>query len=246
MSAQHKRNVEPHSRRMDKHYTYLVIDAATIFFPLLLSFDKKVGFYKLWQHLWKGMLLTGAFFIVWDVMFTRNGVWSFNDDYIMGFKIAGLPIEELLFFVVVPYACAFIYECLLCYFPFRQKPDKGWRIMLVLEFILLIAGAAFYEKAYTFYTFIFCVLAIFMLYLFRNKNSFRADVFLLGYLISIVPFFIVNGLLTAIPVVIYNNAENLGIRLYTIPFEDVFYGMLLMLGNIGIMEWRRMNVKGKM
>ena len=78
-----------------------------------------------------------------------------------------------------------------------------------------------------------------MLYLFRRKNSFRADAFLVSYLISLIPFFAVNGLLTSIPVVIYNDAENLGVRLGTIPFEDVFYGMLLMLGNIGIMEWSR-------
>lgn len=85
-----------------------------------------------------------------------------------------------------------------------------------------------------------------MLYLLRNKiNSFRADVFLLAYLVSIVPFFVVNGLLTAIPVVIYNDTENLGLRLYTIPFEDIFYGMLLVLGNIGIMEWSRSNINVK-
>ncbi len=231
---------------MDKYYTYLLIDAATILFPLLLSFDKKVAFYKLWRHLWKGMLLTGTFFIVWDILFTRNGVWRFNDDYITGVKIAGLPLEEWLFFVTVPYACTFIYECLLCYFPFRRKPDKGWNVMLFLVAGLLIAGLMFSERAYTFYTFVFCGITIFMLYLLRNKiNSFRADVFLLAYLVSIVPFFVVNGLLTAIPVVIYNDTENLGLRLYTIPFEDIFYGMLLVLGNIGIMEWSRSNINVK-
>ncbi len=46
----------------------------------------------------------------------------------------------------------------------------------------------------------------------------------------------VNGLLTYLPVVEYNQAEIIGIKIYTIPFEDVFYGMLLVLLNILLFE----------
>ena len=61
------------------------------------------------------------------------------------------------------------------------------------------------------------------------------------YLWHLIPFFIVNGILTGTgidgEVVWYNNAENLGIRLGTIPIEDSLYSLSLMLMNISIFEW---------
>ena len=102
---------------------------------------------------------------------------------------------------------------------------------------LLITGFIYLDKYYTSLTFIFTGVFILLLYLFRKYfKSFDAISFLVSYAICLIPFLIVNGFLTAIPVVVYNNAENLGIRIYTIPFEDAFYGMLLLLMNIVIYE----------
>lgn len=225
---------------MHDHYTYWLINIATIIFPFLLSFDRKVAFYKSWRQLWPGLLITGLFFIGWDILFTAKGVWSFSNRYITGVKLLGLPAEEWFFFLAIPYACVFIYDCLLAYFPFRKKHDWGWPFFVVPGIVLTGAGLVFYNRAYTCSSFILCGMALLAVYLLRRKmKRFRADAFLVMYFVSLVPFFIVNGFLTALPVVIYNDAENLGIRLYTIPFEDSFYGLLLMLGNVGIMEWLR-------
>jgi lycopene cyclase domain-containing protein len=60
------------------------------------------------------------------------------------------------------------------------------------------------------------------------------------YPILLIPFFIVNGILTGSglpqPIVWYNNAENIGIRLWTIPVEDIFYGFELMFINVYLYE----------
>lgn len=60
------------------------------------------------------------------------------------------------------------------------------------------------------------------------------------YIILLVPFVMVNGILTgswiASPIVSYNPAENMNIRLLTIPVEDIFYGFEMILLNIYFMK----------
>lgn len=220
----------------DKHYTYLLLNLGSIIFPFLLSFDKKVAFYKKWPQLLWGIGLTGAFFIVWDVLKTHYGIWSFNPEYIVGIYIINLPVEEWLFFITVPYACVFIYACLNAYLPdYLSKPSKYIAPTLIVT--LLILAAVNYTRTYTVVTFMFTAifLGIYMAF-FKNRLGGR---FWMAYLVHLVPFFIINGFLTSLPVVIYNDAENLGIRVGTVPIEDTIYSMLLLLMNIGIMEWRQ-------
>jgi lycopene cyclase domain-containing protein len=60
------------------------------------------------------------------------------------------------------------------------------------------------------------------------------------YLVLLIPFFIVNGILTGTglpaPVVMYNDEENLAIRLLTIPVEDIVYGFELFLVTVIFFE----------
>ena len=182
------------------------------------------------------MIIPAVFYIVWDILFTKEGVWSFNENYITGIKIYNLPIEEVLFFFVVPYCCVFIYECVRCYFPKLQTTTTSKRIFILMSVLLLLIAALNQNKSYTFVTFILTATFLFT-YVFKKRyHSFNISAFLVSYLIILIPFLIINGLLTAIPVVLYNNQENLGIRLYTIPVEDIFYGMLLVMMNVAGLE----------
>ena len=84
---------------------------------LVLSFDRKVAFYKSIRFLLPAIVVVAIPFLIWDQIFTDRGVWGFNEDYLQGSYIGKLPIEEILFFFFIPYCCLFIYEVLIAYFP---------------------------------------------------------------------------------------------------------------------------------
>lgn len=219
---------------MDTHYTYLILNLACIFFPFILSFDKKIAYYKLWKPLFIGIFISAAFFIIWDILFTKLGVWSFNPTYIIGIYIFNLPIEEILFFITVPYACIFIFEVVNGYTK-RDVIGCGKPYSVVISVICLVLIILFHDKTYTLVNASIClIMLLYAAFIYKSQNLGR---FFLAYFISLIPFLICNGLLTALPVVIYNNHENMNLRLFTIPLEDTLYGLSLMLIPILIMDY---------
>ena len=81
---------------------YFYVLLGSIVFPFLLSFDKKISFYKKWKFLFPAIFLVAIVFIAWDVYFVKNGVWGFNKAYLSGLYVFNLPIEEVLFFIIIP------------------------------------------------------------------------------------------------------------------------------------------------
>ncbi|HUH32752.1 MAG TPA: lycopene cyclase domain-containing protein, partial [Daejeonella sp.] len=183
---------------------YLLINFLTILFPVLLSFDKRVQFHKQWKFIFPALIISGLVFLVWDYIFTVANVWSFNDGYVMGVYFLKLPIEEILFFFTVPFACIFIYECLNYY----VKKDVLKRFATLISVIILCFSALmlvlFHDRVYTLVT--FSLLGVLVLYAAFFKRKTWLSRFYLAYLVSLIPFFIVNGILTSIPIVMYNNA----------------------------------------
>ena len=184
-------------------------------------------------------MLTMGVFIPWDVIFTINGVWGFNSDYFLGFEIFSLPLEEWLFFICIPFACVFTHYALLLYFPnlkLNKVATKAISISLVL--ILFILALANYDKWYTLVNF---SLAIPLTWLVYKYNPQLLQHFFLTFLVMLIPFFIVNGVLTGSwidnQVVWYNDAENLGILMGTIPVEDSIYAYSMILMNLFFFEY---------
>lgn len=222
---------------MESRYLYFAILGGSLLVPFLLSFDRKVQYYRRWKYLFPAMIPPALFYIAWDMYFTDLKVWDFNPRYISGYHIGNLPVEEVLFFFVVPYCCMFIYECIRVYFRNLKQQERDDRILKVASLIMILLGIIFYDRMYTSWTLVLCGLFIRIIYFFRQYfRHFDATLFIISYSVILVPFLVVNGLLTSMPVVRYNNEENLGIRILHIPVEDVFYGMLLILMNVVIYE----------
>lgn len=218
-------------------YTYLLLNLGTILFPVLFSFEKQIRFFRFWPAVIPGILITGSFFLVWDYLFTLDGVWGFNPVYLTKLYLGPLPVEELLFFITVPFACLFIYELVKFYLP-NLTINKQSRIgFTVLGIGLLLAGLLNTDKAYTFIKLSLAGGGLLFVSLMLKPKWLGH--FLVMFLVHLIPFFIVNGILTSLPVVWYNDSENLGIRMGTIPVEDTFYSLLLLLMNVAFFEYFR-------
>jgi len=208
-----------------------------VFVPVFfLSFDKKVAFYKKWKSLFPAIAIVGLIFIIWDVIFTSGNVWGFNESYISGLNVFGLPIEECMFFITVPFACFFIYECLNAYFP--SDPFNKWDSLISIGsgVLLLGLGLYFWNQVYSSLTFIATGLALLLHYYFV-PNNYRTK-FYRAYLLIWLPFLLVDGALTGsfteAPVVLYNPEEFIGLRIFSVPIEDAIYNILMLLAVFSI------------
>ncbi len=215
---------------MEKYY-YALLLAGSIAIPLIRSFESRIRFRSRWPALFAGIFVMMAVFIPWDIIFTARGVWSFNHDYVIGWYIFGLPVEEWLFFVVISYCIVFTYEVLKYFFPKLVFPKTAFYLTILLGVLFLLLALLNTHRIYTFVVMLLTgFLALWQVFI-RSDKTWLSH-FYITYLIILIPFLIINGALTGMftemPVVSYNNMENLAIRIFTIPVEDAVYLMGMM------------------
>lgn len=217
-------------------YTYFWVDFLCILFPFVFSLTKKFDFHKDWKYYFPANLIIAFIFIIWDIYKTKVGVWWFDQKYTLGINLYNLPLEEVFFFICIPYACIFTYYCFKKYIPLNIYIIKLSNYALWIPFIII--AAIFYNRLYPFVT--FTLLGVSWILVKKIKPTFYPYFFIV-YLIMFFPFFLSNGILTGgfinRSIVNYNPEEIIGFRLYTIPFEDYFYGMLLILWTIWLYEY---------
>lgn len=219
-------------------YVYIGVILFALSYPLAQSFEHRIKYATKWYALFPAIIITAVVFIVWDYWFTQIGVWEFNPRYVLGIFFLDLPLEEWLFFLIVPFASVFIYEVLIYFFPKDRFQTFGKPFVYVMVPFLIGMGLLHLDKWYTSVNMFFGAAVLLVHFLVFNDRYLGR--FLFAYLVHLIPFMLCNGILTGglteEPVVIYNNSENLGIRIWTVPIEDSIYAMSLLLLNVSIYE----------
>lgn len=211
---------------MLQSYTYILINFFTIIICFIASFDKRLQFNKQFGAFIIAACIVAIPFIAWDIWFTAKGVWWFNTDYTLGVILAGLPIEEWLFFFCIPFSCVFTYYCFERFFKWSWAASLNNIIVFVSIIVCGVVALSFKDKMYTLVTASVTIITLVYLHFIARKDWIgRASI---TFFILMTGFFPVNGILTGTgldaPIVNYNPDSFMGIRMLTIPIEDAVYG----------------------
>lgn len=215
-------------------YTYLLVNFLSIIICFIFSYHHKIQFNLYFKPFIISAIIVAIPFIIGDAIFTKMGVWWFNYDYVLGFKIYNLPIEEILFFLCIPFACIYTYYCLNKFFNLSwNKKIEDIFTLFCVAFCITVASMNT-EQIYTFVTFFSCALLMVILKFVIKVNWIGNLAVVYGILM--LPFFIVNGVLTGTglenPIVNYNPQNFMGIRILTVPLEDAVYGYNMIALNL--------------
>ena len=96
---------------MDDQYQYLLLMAACIAITLPLEFVLRARVYRRPARLLAALLPVVAIFLVWDIVGIVREHWWYSEKYTTGILFPfDVPLEELVFFVVIPICGLLTYE----------------------------------------------------------------------------------------------------------------------------------------
>ena len=207
--------------------------------PFIFSFHQKIKFYKFFKQIAASLSLIGFFFIIWDIYFTKIGVWGFDKKHHSSIMLSNLPLEEVLFFFVIPFVCVFTY------FVLSEKKVLNLNInttfLKLICILLIVLAVLFFKNAYTISVLILTILIL--LYIIYYRPDWIGYFFSMYLIIHIFPFLLVNGVLTGyitdLTPVWYDSNNIIGVRLGTIPVEDFLYSFILLFLNTSLFEYLR-------
>lgn len=111
---------------MSDKWQYLLLLAGCVLVTLPLEFFGD-GIYRQPVRLLRAMTPVLAVFLVWDAIAIAQEVWHYNPKYVSGINVPFMPLEELLFFIVIPLCGLLTYNavtaCLGIIARLRRRPE---------------------------------------------------------------------------------------------------------------------------
>lgn len=208
--------------------TYAWIDFAIILFPFLFSFEKRIGYYKKWPAVLAAILVVGVPYVAWDMFVTGRGDWAFSKEHVLGVYVGNLPIEEVLFFVVVPYSCLFVYEAL----QYFLKERRVWFSRSFYLGLALLLGIGSFSLSSFPYTSLMLAVACVTVGVASFTDVFSSSHYWYYTLVTLGLFVVFNHFLTSLPIVTYGTGAILGVRVGTIPVEDFVYNLSMLTAHL--------------
>ena len=98
--------------------TYLLVLGACVLGTLPLELFVGVRVYRQWRRLLLTLVPVLLVFVTWDVLAIIARQWSFDPRQILGLFVGDVPVEELLFFVVIPTCSVLAFEAV--------RRVRGW------------------------------------------------------------------------------------------------------------------------
>jgi isorenieratene synthase len=206
---------------------YLLFDLAILLPPLALSLAFPAVFAQRWGAALTAIAAAALPFIAWDALVAGRH-WWFNEAFVLGPRIAGLPIEEVLFFVSVPFACLFTWQSAFTREAATGRPRLRW--LYALPWLAAPLGVALFAtgREYTGLTLLALAAVAGLDRLLATGLLLRPH--FLGFLVAVLVLTtLCNGYLTWRPVVLYEPRYQLDFRVGTIPIEDFGYGIALVV-----------------
>ncbi len=204
---------------------YLLFDLLVLSAPLVIGAWRPAWFYDRIGAALRATVIVAVPFIAWDAAVAGRH-WWFDERYVLGPELFGLPLEECLFFVAVPLACLFAWETVLVAPRARASAGLRWLYPLLWACMPLGLAVALAGREYTGLGLIALGVVALLDHalgagLLVARRAQAWFVVVLGLTL------VFNSYLTGRPVVHYGEPYILGVRIGTVPVEDFAYGLSL-------------------
>jgi hypothetical protein len=217
------------------NYSFLLI--LILFVCLLIIVQRRVKFPIPMAPLTLGIAAGGLLNLLMSFAFIDSGLLAFNSPFKSHLSVAGIPLEQVLLCLILPYLFLVIYYALNASYPLI-KTDKYSLSISNLLMGLCIAMIFFaYTKMYAVSTF---GLLLFTLFFLEYRNSIRFMLpFYRAYVVALIPFLIFFVPLHAMGAYTYAVQHTIALKIAYIPFELYFYFLCSSLITLAVCEFKK-------